>query len=724
MRVNVRRKKDWQFRAGLALLILIFALMLAACTAGDVPANPADSTGPQGPQGPPGPAGPPGAQGPPGPQGEAGPPGEAARVLAEGLIAEINSVSIEEGQVTVTFSVTDSAGTPLKAEEWGSAILQMAYLKVDGETGLSKWVAYATTESEGAVFTMEGETIEPAIASVVRPYFVERPGPDNVTEVSPGTFEYTLGTLLPEDYDPNATHRVGLAVNREVNAIYDFVPAGGDLQDTREVVNIDNCNGCHKELALHGGWMRDTRMCVTCHTPENIDPESGNTLDFKVMIHKIHKGGLHLHGEEGDEAEEAYFIVGYGQSLHEWSHLHWPQDIRNCTTCHSNAPDADNYKNNPNTAACTSCHESVNLITGANHPGGQREDSECKICHQAEGDPPSVTASHEIPPWAFQQTIELSISAPINGEFYVAGEAPVITIVIKDAATGEVIDPNTLVEPADSADVQENEWRRVNLFVSGPRAHTLPVLTTAAEVPNPEHYYANNDLRVLSDPAAVDPKLTRTETEMTYQLNDVDGLTPGTYTAFIEIMPAAPLGAWEYVNFQVGTADEEPTVATNCTSCHDDNRMHAGYFAVTFTPDICKNCHDYLNQGVSTTGWTDGNWGYGAAPLARRVHGVHNGADLDKPEEIHPNYDYSYVEFPQDVRNCTTCHVESSTWTEKPSRLACLACHDSDGTIAHGILNTIDPTPEDPYSGDEMESCTTCHGAGKEFAPSEVHVIP
>jgi hypothetical protein len=632
---------------------------------------------------------------------------------------EINQVSIDEGQVTVTFSVTDSAGTPLEAEAWEGAILQIAYLEVDESTGLSQWVAYATADSEGVAFTMEGETQEPAMASVERPYFVERPGPDNVTGVGPGIFAYTLGTSLPEDFDQTATHRVGIAINRQVNAIYDFVPAGGEILQTREVVGLESCNTCHKELALHGGWMRDTKICVTCHTPENIDPESGNTLDFKVMVHKIHQGSQHVHGDE--VAEKAYFIVGYGQSLHEWTHVHWPQDIRNCTTCHSNASDADNYKDSPNTVACTSCHDQVNLVTGENHPGGQREDDECRVCHPAEGDPPSVTASHEIPPWDFKQVVELSLSPPKNGEYYVVGEAPLVSIVIRDAETGEIIDPNTLVEPADTEEVQEGEWRRVNLFVSGPRAATLPVLTTAAESPDPETYYANNDLRVLSDPGAADPKLTRTGTEMAYQLSDVAGLPPGTYTVFVEIMPVAPLGAWEYTTFQVGTPEEEARPASNCTSCHDDNRMHAGYFAVTFNPDICKNCHDTLNQREDSTGWTDGNWGFGAAPLSRRVHGVHYGAHLDKPEEIHPQYDYSYVEFPQDVRNCTTCHVETSSWDDNPSRLTCLACHDSDGAIAHGTLMTLDLTPEYPYGGDEMESCTACHGADREFSPSEVH---
>ena len=130
-----------------------------------------------------------------------------------------------------------------------------------------------------------------------------------------------------------------------------------------------------------------------------------------------------------------------------------------------------------------------------------------------------------------------------------------------------------------------------------------------------------------------------------------------------------------------------------------------------------------MSGGTSTSGWA----GFGAKPIVARVHGVHRAAYLEHPEEIYegnPNA-FNEIIFPQDIRNCTTCHdakTTTGTWKSEPSRLACLSCHDSDSAKAHGALMTKDPTP-DPYDPDAVETCKTCHGAGKEFAPDKVHNV-
>ena len=383
--------------------------------------------------------------------------------------------------------------------------------------------------------------------------------------------------------------------------------------------------------------------------------------------------------------------------------------------------------------ACGACHDNVWFGPTAQTPADMvahavpvSDDLNCALCHPPDtGGFKAIAEAHKVPPLAFKQVVKLEMTPSANGKFYVAGEAPKVIIKITDAATGQAINPSTIVEPLLSTNVAPNEWRRAYLYVSGPRSRTVPVLTTAAALADPTRSYANNDFRVRLDPTKEDLRVTRTADSVVYQLDTITNLVPGTYTAFAELMPAVGLGGWAYMNFQVGTTNPEPMVAANCTDCHGDTRMHATAFAVTFTPDICKSCHDYVRQMPGKTTWADRNKGFGAAPLARRVHGVHFGNYLDKPLEIHPTYgkEFGHVIFPQDVRNCTKCHSETSTWTEKPSRLACLACHDDDTAIWHGTLMTFDLTPQDPWSGDEVETCVVCHGKDSEFSPKVVHSI-
>jgi hypothetical protein len=255
--------------------------------------------------------------------------------------------------------------------------------------------------------------------------------------------------------------------------------------------------------------------------------------------------------------------------------------------------------------------------------------------------------------------------------------------------------------------------------------------------------YPINDLRKLSDPLDYsDPNVTRSAQNITYQLDDVKGLPAGTYMVYVWAQPIAgklpdvSRSTIGFMTFQIGTETVEPKVATNCTDCHGKTIWHldAGpQHPEPFDTDYCKACHDYSRYatgdsfarlgGTSTSGWS----GFGAVPLSRRVHGIHFGRYLERPEEIYagnPNA-FNEVIFPQDVRNCVKCHDSkgSPAWKQNPSRLACLACHDSDKARTHAKLNTLDPTPGDPYGRDEVETCTVCHGAGKEFSPDKAHNI-
>lgn len=59
----------------------------------------------------------------------------------------------------------------------------------------------------------------------------------------------------------------------------------------REVVDMQSCNSCHDGFAMHGGSGRSqTQVCVTCHNPGNLQASSGRSVDFKQLVHRIHRG--------------------------------------------------------------------------------------------------------------------------------------------------------------------------------------------------------------------------------------------------------------------------------------------------------------------------------------------------------------------------------------------------------------------------------------------------
>ena len=81
----------------------------------------------------------------------------------------------------------------------------------------------------------------------------------------------------------------------------------------------------------HGGGRVDVQYCVMCHNPGTTDANSGNVLTMQTMVHKIHAGRLLAAGGQ------QYVIWGYRDSEHDYSEVGFPQDLRNCTVCHTAA---------------------------------------------------------------------------------------------------------------------------------------------------------------------------------------------------------------------------------------------------------------------------------------------------------------------------------------------------------------------------------------------------
>ncbi|MFH1719059.1 MAG: hypothetical protein ABIF19_17025, partial [Planctomycetota bacterium] len=218
------------------------------------------------------------------------------------------------------------------------------------------------------------------------------------------------------------------------------------------------------------------RTCKSCHNTDGYaayrDPGDPDVRIADPIVHRVH--GVHM----GADLKNPRNIDPDTGIFSDYTHVEFPADVRNCTMCHVD----DRWKTEPSRMACGACHDNIWFgapaalpAGGELHPGGRRDnDLGCFFCHPPDGSQNAAVAPisevHAID-LSTEFTIELGMTVPANGTHYVAGETPQITVAIKDAATGAVVDPATITEEG---------WSRLRLQVSGPREHTEPALTSAA----------------------------------------------------------------------------------------------------------------------------------------------------------------------------------------------------------------------------------------------------
>ena len=206
-----------------------------------------------------------------------------------GLKFTILSATIDTNyKIIVTFKVTDDVGAPLdRLGVYTPGVVSTSFVGARIPKDESQYVAY-TTRTQTSPIT--------GVSAI-------QAGTDSggaYQQTGDGVYIYTFAKVLPADYDRAVTHTVAMYGNRNLtefelgtqysNAEYSWVPNGSPVTVVRDVVRTETCNHCHDPLALHGGSRRHIALCVTCHTPQTTDPDTGNTVDLKVMVHKIHSG--------------------------------------------------------------------------------------------------------------------------------------------------------------------------------------------------------------------------------------------------------------------------------------------------------------------------------------------------------------------------------------------------------------------------------------------------
>ena len=706
-------------------------------------------------------------------------PGPVGYEDADEIFAFITAAEFSGGNAVVTFQLTDGNNTAIVDLELSNIRFVLAKLQASplgGNTGT--WQSYINDiEVAGSV----GPGTEDKLQADY-----ERNG--TLENFGDGFYRYTYATdvnnlpagILAQakeeglnlDYEPDRTHRVAIQFDgaaNPVNPFYDWIPATGENMNifNYQVSLTPNCNRCHNPLGIHGGNRIEVEYCVTCHNPGTTDANSGNTVDLKVMVHKIHYGENLPSVQDG----EPYIIWGFRDRPHDYSHVVLPQDIRNCQNCHVGtgttndfypevalSNQGDNWNEFPSRAACGSCHDDV---VWEEHRGGQTDDSRCSSCHasdsgigpeqahrllirdESQNYLPEIIAVNNTAPGEFP-SIDFRITNPSTGmdwdilndaPWTVGGGASRLAIdVAWDTGdynnTGNESDGASSVSINALTDATPNGDGSFNVVSSV----AIPDGSLAPNIPAS----GSGGVVVEGHPAVdVDPEEDNGE-ERIYMQNVNDFYS-------IDEADGTPVARREVVEL------------TECLDCHQDLVLHGS----NRTNNIqgCVTCHNPRNtdrdvREVAANPPTDGK-DEESIHFTRMVHAIHAASMRENPLQVvgfrgfntHV-YDEEHVHFPGDLSDCRECHGDEGYQLPLPSSVlgttidtgedhisplddlvitptanACYACHDSDVAKAHMEENGggFGVTQEALDSGEVIEQCEVCHGSGRSADVELVH---
>jgi OmcA/MtrC family decaheme c-type cytochrome len=690
----------------------------------------------------------------------------AVEYVNPGLAFSVVSAKIaSDGTISVDYKITDGTGLPLDLNGvLTPGAVTPRFLAAYIPAGQAQFASYITTT---ATAVSGGATATQAAGD----------SGGTTTTVATGEYVYTFGNKEPSGYNSTLSNRIGIYGSRNLtewdmgtayaSTTFDFVPAGGKAVP-RDVVRDADCNACHSLISFHGGSRVGTALCIMCHQPQTSDPNTGESLDMKVFIHKIHMGSSLPSVKYGALPYQIYGHGGYS-SFSTVVYPANPSDPRNCAgSCHNpknGAAQTNVWMTTPSRAACGSCHDDVNFATGAiSYTAGgdtntshlpQIDDSQCSECHIPQGELPfdaSIIGAHTtldsapgVPGLNFTLT-KVTGAAP--------GKAPTVSFTVKDN-NGNGIPMSTFTANSGS----------LSLTMAGPTTD-YGYTSFGSSVTTPG-YVTESVISSASCDGSGNCSYTFTHTlptnaAGTYTVG-IEGrmsitLLPGTTQA----MTTTYAGKNQIINFSVDgspvTARRTVVAMANCNNCHVYLEIHGN---LRNNVTYCVLCHNPSNTDASTRAQAT-NAAQKAAPaeainFAYLIHSIHTGNKLGAAGKDYAvvgfggsttDFGQAFASVPSaipntgvlypamlngsvgDTANCTMCHTGGSqdvlpvglNNVTDPAGLinpvpattsACTACHFDTPTMAHAVLNT---------SSQFGESCTVCHSAGAAYDATTVHV--
>jgi OmcA/MtrC family decaheme c-type cytochrome len=628
-----------------------------------------------------------------------------------------------DGTMKATFKLTDPRGLPLdRAGVVTPGAVSVSFIAATIPSGQDKFQAY-TTRVQTSPITSRSAT--------------QATGQNNGTfrQIAEGEYEYTFSVKAPANLDRTATHRFGAYGSRNLSEFdlgtqydddtFDFVPGGGNVTRVRDVIRSETCNGCHTQLAFHGGSRRSLPLCVMCHTDStfgmtqansNLDPDTGESIDLTVMVHRIHAGADLPSVKAGGK----YQIVGNAQSVHDYSGILFPfgstarsgNHMVDCNGCHGkdSAAQKDNWLNKPSRAACGSCHDNVNFATGEGHVNlPQVSDNQCSNCHKPEGEvefDASIKGAHSMP--RFSPSLPGTVLEILNVTDGTAGKRPTVTFSLKDKKGSAI--------PA-------NRMETLRLYYAGPTTdYSFYVQEDARQAQCDANGVCNwTFARAIPE----DAKGTFAAYGEAYRtMKILEGTRKEASQRDVAVNPH------KYFSVDGSPVAQRKQVVSlqKCNTCHGYLAFHGDQRNTT---DNCVTCHNPNETDRARR--PAGEMPAQSVDFKTMIHRIHSGHELQHEYTIYGfgnvAHDMTRIGYPGDRRDCNACHVNNSQQlplregmlpvqdarqvmpTAMPETAACTGCHSSNYAKAHALSNT----------NRIGEACATCHGPSAEFSVDRVH---
>jgi len=466
-------------------------------------------------------------------------------------------------------------------------------------------------------------------------------------------------------------------------------------------------------------------------------------VDMKVFAHKLHMGSQ----LPSVKAGTPYQIIGFNQGVSDWSTVNLPSDPRRCQFCHESgtgAKQANNWLTNPSRAACGSCHDNVNFVTGLNHVNlPQANDNQCTQCHIPKGElefDASIMGAHTIPTQsATAPGLNFSILKVDNG---VAGKAPTVTFTVKDNAGNGI----TMAQLTGG-------MNRLGLVLAGPTSDygytnfgsDVTSQGYVSENPVPTAKCSPDGTCSYTFTHAIPAKATGTFAIGIEGRRQLD-ILPGTTIA--QTTEVGAINKVSYFSVDGSTIQPRRQVVdiAKCNGCHSFLSLHGENRNQI---EMCVLCHNPSeNDGVRravATNPADKALPNQSVNFALMIHKIHTGEKM--ATEFGTTYtivgfggshnDFTEVRYPTmgntgavgDTAKCYMCHVNTSeanfpigknNVADPQGKLnpapattsACTACHQTTSALSHAVSQS------DPKFG---ESCDVCHATGTQFDVTKEH---